>query len=164
MLKNVYFASNSKVICTFAAETIKHIIMTALIYIAAIIGWVVLSVFPGLYLATMALGAPNAPEQPIVRISLHIIYSAVIGLIFEIIVILTIICSPIILVVHLIETITDRRPLKHLGYKITMDSYTGNFYAYNLTNGKEVGRELNTRDYDEIIAAIEKEYNSNKTL
>ena len=138
--------------------------MTALIYITAIISWIILSVFPGLYLATMALGAPNAPKQPIVRISLHIIYSAVIGLITELCVILTIICSPIILIVHLIETITDRRPLEHLGYKITMDSYTGNFYAYNLTNGKEVGRELKTRNYDEIIAAIEQEYQSNKTL
>jgi hypothetical protein len=45
-----------------------------------------------------------------------------------------------------------------------MDAETGDVYAYNPTNGKEVGRELNTRDYDEIIAAIEKEYNSNKTL
>jgi hypothetical protein len=137
--------------------------MTALIYIAAIIGWVVLSVFPGLYLATMALGGPGGPRSTFARVSMHIIYSAVIGFISELCVILAIICSPVILIVHLVETMTDRRPLNHLGYKITMDAETGDIYAYNPTNGKEVGRELNTRDYDEIIAAIEKEYNSNKT-
>ena len=138
--------------------------MTALIYIAAIIGWVVLSVFPGLYLATMALGGPGGPRSTFARVSMHIIYSAVIGFISELCVILAIICSPVILIIHLIEIITDRRPLKHLGYKITMDAETGDVYAYNPTNGKEVGRELKTRNYDEIIAAIEKEYNSNKTL
>ena len=138
--------------------------MTAILYIAAIIGWVVLSVFPGLYLATMALGGPGGPRSTFARVSMHIIYSAVIGFISELCVILAIICSPVILIVHLVETMTDRRPLNHLGYKITMDAETGDVYAYNPTNGKEVGRELNTRDYDEIIAAIEKEYNSNKTL
>lgn len=138
--------------------------MTAILYIAAIIGWVVLSVFPGLYLATMALGGPGGPRSTFARISMHIIYSAVIGFISELCVILAIICSPVILIVHLVETITDRRPLKHLGYKITMDAETGDVYAYNPTNGKEVGRELKTRNYDEIIAAIEKEYNSNKIL
>ena len=138
--------------------------MTAILYIAAIIGWVVLSVFPGLYLATMALGGPGGPKSTFARVSMHIIYSAVISLLSELCVILAIICSPVILIVHLVETMTDRRPLNHLGYKITMDAETGDVYAYNPTNGKEVGRELNTRDYDEIIAAIEKEYNSNKTL
>lgn len=138
--------------------------MTAILYIAAIIGWVVLSVFPGLYLATMALGGHGGPRSTFARVSMHIIYSAVIGFISELCVILVIICSPVILIVHLVETITDRRPLKHLGYKITMDAETGDVYAYNPTNGKEVGRELKTRNYDEIIAAIEKEYNSNKTL
>ena len=138
--------------------------MTALIYIAAIISWVVLSVFPGLYLATMALGGPGGPRSTFARVSMHIIYSAVIGFISELCVILAIICSPVILIVHLVETITDRRPLNHLGYKVTMDEETGDVYAYNPKTGHEVGRELKTRDYDEIIAAIEKEYNSNKTL
>jgi hypothetical protein len=131
-------------------------IMTAILYIAAIIGWVVLSVFPGLYLATMALGGPGGPRSTFARVSMHIIYSAVIGFISELCVILAIICSPVILIVHLVETMTDRRPLNHLGYKITMDAETGDVYAYNPTNGKEVGRELKTRNYDEIIAAIEK--------
>jgi len=134
--------------------------MTALIYIAAIIGWVVLSVFPGLYLATMALGRPGGPRSTFARVPMHIIYSAVIGFISELCVILAIICSPVILIVHLVE----RRSLNHLGYKITMDAETGDVYAYDPKTGHEVGRELKTRNYDEIIAAIEKEYNSNKTL
>ncbi len=135
--------------------------MTALIYIAAIIGWVVLSVFPGLYLATMALGGPGGPRSTFARVSMHIIYSAVIGFISELCVILAIICSPVILIVHLVE----RRSLNHLGYKITMDAETGDVYAYDPKTGHEVGRDLKTRNYDEIIAAIEKEYNnSNKTL
>lgn len=139
--------------------------MTALIYIVAIIGWVVLSVFPGLYLATMALGGPGGPRSTFAKVSMHIIYSAVIGLISELCVILAIICSPVILIVHLVETMTDRRPLNHLGYKITMDAETGDVYAYDPKTGHEVGRELKTRDYDEIITAIEQEYkNSNKTL
>lgn len=138
--------------------------MTAILYIAAIIGWVVLSVFPGLYLATMTLGGPGGPRSTFAKVSMHIIYSAVIGFISELCVILAIICSPVILIVHLVETMTDRRPLNHLGYKITIDAETGDVYAYDPKTGQEVGRELNTRNYDEIIAAIEKEYNSNKTL
>ena len=138
--------------------------MTAILYIAAIISWVVLSIFPGLYLATMALGGPGGPRSTFARVSMHIIYSAVIGFISELCVILAIICSPVILIVHLVETITDRRQLKHLGYKITMDAETGDVYAYDPKTGHEVGRVLKTRNYDEIIAAIEKEYNSNKTL
>jgi hypothetical protein len=163
MLKNVQIASNSKLIITFAVEIINRIIMAAILYISAIIGWVVFSVFPGLYVATMALGAPGAPRITVVRVPMHIIYAAVIGFITELGVIVIIICLPFMLI-GLIPSRADKRPLKHLGYKITMDSYTGNFYAYNPTNGKEVGRELNTRDYDEIIALIEKEYILNKTL
>jgi cobalamin biosynthesis protein CobD/CbiB len=135
--------------------------MTAILYITAIIGWVVLSVFPGLYLATMALGGPGGPRSTFARVSMHIIYSAVIGFISELCVILAIICSPVILIVHLVE----RRSLNHLGYKITMDAETGDVYAYDPKTGHEVGRDLKTRNYNEIIAAIEKEYNnSNKTL
>ena len=135
--------------------------MTAILYITAIIGWVVLSVFPGLYLATMTLGGSGGPRSTFARVSMHIIYSAVIGFISELCVILAIICSPVILIVHLVE----RRSLNHLGYKITMDAETGDVYAYDPKTGHEVGRDLKTRNYDEIIAAIEKEYNnSNKTL
>ena len=138
--------------------------MTALIYIAAIIGWVVLSVFPGLYVATMALGAPGAPRSTVVRVPMHIIYAVVIGFIIELGMIVIIICLPFMLI-GLSPSRVDKRPLNHLGYKITMDAETGDVYAYDPKTGHEVGRELNTRDYDEIITAIEQEYkNSNKTL
>ena len=85
--------------------------MTALIYIAAIIGWVVLSVFPGLYLATMALGASNAPRNTINRIALHIIYAVVTGFIIELI---CIICLPIIIMSILMNSKNINR--FYLGY------------------------------------------------
>lgn len=85
--------------------------MTAILYIAAIIGWVVLSVFPGLYLATMALGGPGGPRNKINRIALHIIYAIVIGFIIEL---LCIICLPIIVMGILMNSKNNNR--LYLGY------------------------------------------------
>ena len=84
--------------------------METLLYtaeIAGIAGWVVLSVFPGLYLATMALGAPNAPRNTINRIALHIIYAVVIGFIIEL---LCIIFLPIIVM----SILMNSKNIKHL--------------------------------------------------
>jgi hypothetical protein len=47
---------------------------------------------------------------------------------------------------------------------MTTDPETGNFYAYNIETGKEVGKELNTRDYGELIAAIERQYSLDNNL
>ena len=88
--------------------------METLLYtaeIAGIAGWVVLSVFPGLYLATMALGAPNAPRNTINRIALHIIYAVVIGFIIEL---LCIIFLPIIVMSILMNSKNIKR--LYLGY------------------------------------------------
>ena len=84
--------------------------MATLLYtaeIAGLAGWVVLSVFPGLYLATMALGAPNAPRNKINRIALHIIYAVVIGFIIEL---LCIIFLPIIVM----SILMNSKNIKHL--------------------------------------------------
>lgn len=88
--------------------------MATLLYtaeIAGLAGWVVLSVFPGLYLATMALGAPNAPRNTINRIALHIIYAVVIGFIIEL---LCIIFLPIIVMSILMNSKNIKR--LYLGY------------------------------------------------
>ena len=138
------------------------ITLTNIATVVGIIGWIILSVFPGLYLTTMMLGAPNAPKNTIVRVSLHIIYSVVIGFISELFVVFAIICLPFVFIWNLLGK--DSRPLKHLGYQMTMDSETGNFYAYNPETGKEVGKELNTRNYGELIAAIEKQYSLDNNL
>lgn len=84
--------------------------METLLYtaeIAGIAGWVVLSVFPGLYLATMALGAHNAPRNKINKIALHIIYAVVIGFIIEL---LCIIFLPIIVM----SILMNLKNIKHL--------------------------------------------------
>jgi hypothetical protein len=88
--------------------------MATLLYTAEIVGiasWIILSVFPGLYLATMALGAPNAPRNRISRIALHIIYAVVIGFIIEL---LCIICLPIIVMGILMNSKNNNR--LYLGY------------------------------------------------
>lgn len=88
--------------------------MATLLYTAEIVGitgWIILSVFPGLYLATMALGAPNASRNTINRIALHIIYAVVIGLIIELI---CIICLPIIVMGILMNSKNNNR--LYLGY------------------------------------------------
>lgn len=84
--------------------------METLLYtaeIAGLVGWIILSVFPGLYLATMALGAPNAPRNKINRIALHIIYAVVIGFIIEL---LCIIFLPIIVM----SILMNSKNIKHL--------------------------------------------------
>jgi hypothetical protein len=84
--------------------------MATLLYTAEIVGiasWIILSVFPGLYLATMALGASNAPRNTINRIALHIIYAVVIGFIIEL---LCIIFLPIIVM----SILMNSKNIKHL--------------------------------------------------
>jgi hypothetical protein len=88
--------------------------MATLLYtadIAGIAGWIILSIFPGLYLATIALGAPNAPRNKINKIALHIIYAVVIGFIIELI---SIICLPIITMGILMNSKNNNR--LYLGY------------------------------------------------
>lgn len=138
------------------------ITLTNIATVVGIIGWIILSVFPGLYLTTMMLGAPNALKNTIVRVLLHIIYSVVIGFISELLVVFAIICLPFVSIRNFLRK--DSRLLKHLGYQMTMDPETGNFYAYNPETGKEVDKELNTRDYSELIAAIERQYSLDNNL
>ena len=88
--------------------------MATLLYtaeIAGLAGWIILSVFPGLYLATMALSAHNAPRNKINKIALHIIYAVVIGFIIELI---CIICLPIIVMGILMNSKNNNR--LYLGY------------------------------------------------
>ena len=88
--------------------------METLLYtaeITGIAGWIILSVFPGLYLATLALGAPNAPRNKINKIALHIIYAVVTGFIIELI---CIICLPIIVMSILMNSKNINR--LYLGY------------------------------------------------